>query len=155
MNPAGTSFVGRVDVPLMHGMTVAELASLFNARYVAGRAEAAGAPPNQTVGLVLVAMKGWTRDTPYESTGLLWVLPSPNMPSLDTVMVYPGLCLLEGTTMSEGRGTTRPFQIVGAPFLDWKFATGLRRHGAQRGYTYREAFFTPSNYYTINYYTIH
>jgi uncharacterized protein YbbC (DUF1343 family) len=68
--------------------------------------------------LQVVAMRGWTRNAFFDSTGLPWVLPSPNMPTVDTALVYPGSCLLEGTNISEGRGTTRPFEILGAPFVD-------------------------------------
>jgi uncharacterized protein YbbC (DUF1343 family) len=68
--------------------------------------------------LTVVPMQGWLRRDSFEATGLPWIMPSPNMPTVDTAFVYPGLCLIEGTNLSEGRGTTRPFEIIGAPFLD-------------------------------------
>jgi uncharacterized protein YbbC (DUF1343 family) len=80
-----------------------------------------GAPPFDRpldANLTVIAMRGWRRDMTFEQTRLPWVLPSPNMPTLDTAFVYPGMCLVEGTNLSEGRGLTRPFEIVGAPFLD-------------------------------------
>ena len=92
--------------PLRHGMTIAELARYFN--------EACGIGADLTV----VPMEGWRRDMAYEDTGLPWVMPSPNIPTVDTAVVYPGAVLFEGTNLSEGRGTTRPFPLVGAPWLD-------------------------------------
>jgi uncharacterized protein YbbC (DUF1343 family) len=89
-----------------HGMTLGELISLLAARH--GWEDA----------LRVVEMEGWRRDMTWAQTGLPWVMPSPNMPTVDTAIVYPGQCLLEGTTMSEGRGTTRPFEIFGAPWID-------------------------------------
>ena len=82
----------------------------------------------------------------FEESGLPWILTSPNMPSLDTVRIYPGTCILEGTTLSEGRGTTRPFNIVGAPFLTWHFAAALRSQNtpATSGHLYRETYFIPT-----------
>jgi uncharacterized protein YbbC (DUF1343 family) len=98
--------VGLHPLPIRHGMTVGELALLFRAER------------GLDLDLRVVKMRGWRRAMSYEATGLPWVLPSPNMPTPDTALVYPGLCLLEGTNISEGRGTTRPFEIFGAPFLD-------------------------------------
>lgn len=100
------SFVSELSVPNRHGMTVGELCRLA----VAGR--------RLDVDLTVVPCDGWTRDLWWDETGLPWVLPSPNMPSLDTAIVYPGMCLVEGTNLSEGRGTTRPFELAGAPWLD-------------------------------------
>jgi uncharacterized protein YbbC (DUF1343 family) len=100
------SFVGRYPIPVRHGMTVGELAGLFNERF------GIGCP------LRVVPLEGWTRELWFDETGLPWVAPSPNMPSLETATVYPGGCLVEGTNLSEGRGTTRPFEWIGAPFLD-------------------------------------
>ena len=101
-----TSFVGLHSVPARHGLTVGELLRLVAARE--GLANH----------LSVVPMQGWTRTMDYEQTGLPWVLPSPNMPTVATAFVYPGLCLLEGTELSEGRGTTCPFEIFGAPYID-------------------------------------
>ena len=150
MNPTQTSFVGRANIPLMHGLTVAELARLFWGEFLQSKNHSGA---NSLLNVTAVPMRNWTRDMSWEDTGLPWILASPNMPTLDTVRVYPGMCLLEGTTMSEGRGTTRPFNLVGAPFLSWTFAAALRelQHNASSackggggGYLYREAFFTPT-----------
>lgn len=100
------SFVGLHPVPVRHGLTIGELLRLY-------RAEEA-----LDVDLEVVPLRGWARDDHFDDTDLPWVLPSPNMPTLDTALVYPGGCLLEGTNLSEGRGTTRPFEICGAPWLD-------------------------------------
>lgn len=100
------SFVGRYPLPVRHGMTVGELASLINEEHGIGCA------------LRVLPMQGWRRRMWFDHTGMPWVMPSPNMPSLDTATVYPGGCLIEGTNLSEGRGTTRPFEIVGAPWID-------------------------------------
>jgi molybdopterin-guanine dinucleotide biosynthesis protein MobB len=100
------TFVGLHPIPVRHGMTAGELARLF----VAER--------NLDLDLVVCPAAGWSRDRSYASTGLPWVAPSPNMPTTDTALVYPGMCLLEGTNLSEGRGTTRPFEVFGAPWLD-------------------------------------
>jgi uncharacterized protein YbbC (DUF1343 family) len=95
------------DVAVRHGMTLAELCKLGGERE--------GVDPSA---LEIIAMTGYTRAMTYAQTGVPWILPSPNMPTLDTALVYPGGCLLEGTNLSEGRGTTRPFEIWGAPFVD-------------------------------------
>ena len=100
------SFVGQFPIPLRHAMTIGELAGLFNTHYGIG-AE-----------LDVVPMSGWTRDIYYEDTGLTWVMPSPNLPTIDSAVVYPGCVLFEGTNVSEGRGTTRPFELIGAPWVD-------------------------------------
>ena len=100
------SFVGLYSLPNRHGMTAGEIAAWLNR--------------NQRIGadLVIVGCEGWARDAWLDETGLPFIPPSPNMPTLDTAAVYPGACLIEGTTLSEGRGTTRPFEICGAPFVD-------------------------------------
>jgi uncharacterized protein YbbC (DUF1343 family) len=100
------SFVGNSRVPLRHGLTLAELAHLFQARHT---------PQLQ---LTTVPMTGWHRQTLYADTGLAWIWPSPNMQRIETALVYPGQVLLEGTNLSEGRGTTLPFEVCGAPYLD-------------------------------------
>ena len=99
------SFVGGFRVPIRHGLTLGELARLAQAEGV-------------QVDLSVVEMEGWSREMWFDQTGLPWVMPSPNMPSLDTATVYPGTCLVEATNLSEGRGTTRPFELIGAPWLD-------------------------------------
>lgn len=105
--PGYRSFVGLYDVPVRHGMTIGEIARMVLS--IERLDEGA---------LQVVAMRGWQRELTASGNGLPWVLPSPNMPTLDTARVYPGGCLLEGTTLSEGRGTTRPFEIFGAPSVD-------------------------------------
>jgi len=106
LEPQFSSFVGRYPLPVRHGMTMGEMARLFNEAFGIGAA------------LTVVPMDGWRREAWFDETGLPWVAPSPNVPTLDTATVYPGTCLVEGTTVSEGRGTTRPFEWVGAPWID-------------------------------------
>jgi uncharacterized protein YbbC (DUF1343 family) len=109
------SFVGLGCVPVRHGMTAGEIARLVRAGMPWGGARFASAID---VDLTVVPMRGWRRAMAFEETGLPWVMPSPNMPTVDTAFVYPGQCLVEGTNLSEGRGTTRPFELVGAAYLD-------------------------------------
>jgi uncharacterized protein YbbC (DUF1343 family) len=126
------SFVGQFPIPLRHGLTIAELARLFNDRFGLG------------VRLDVTPLDGWRRSMYFDDTGLPWVMPSPNMPTLDTALVYPGAVLFEGTTLSEGRGTTRPFEIVGAPHVDAerlaRSLNGLRLPGAH----FRPVYFEPT-----------
>ncbi len=147
-----TSFVGLYPVPMRHALTLGELAALVNARMADG---APGAPPVRRadgVGwrcpglceLTVVPMAGWRRRMRFPDTGLPWVLPSPNMPTFDTAVVYPGQVLLEGTNLSEGRGTTRPFEIFGAPWLDIR---AVRRRFEKRkipGLVLRDHAFEPT-----------
>jgi uncharacterized protein YbbC (DUF1343 family) len=100
------SFVGLFPIPMRHGLTIGELARLFNETFGLGAQ------------LVVEPMSGWSRSTFWEDTGLAWVMPSPNIPTADTTVVYPGTVLFEGTMLSEARGTTRPFELVGAPWID-------------------------------------
>jgi uncharacterized protein YbbC (DUF1343 family) len=124
--PGFESFVGLGRVAVRHGMTIGEIANMVRAGIPGDRAGRFREPID--CDLTVVAMKGWRRSMDFDDTGLPWVLPSPNMPTLDTAFVYPGLCLFEGTNLSEGRGTTRPFEIVGAPFLDgYRWAERLHR----------------------------
>ena len=126
------SFVGMHPLPVRHGMTIGELALLF-------RDELA-----LPVELHVVRMRGWRRAMDFEDTGLPWVSTSPNMPTVDTAYVYPGGCLVEGTNLSEGRGTTRPFEIVGAPWLDpWKLTRAMERERLP-GVLFRPTYFTPA-----------
>ncbi|KIY22757.1 MULTISPECIES: exo-beta-N-acetylmuramidase NamZ family protein [Mesobacillus] len=127
------SFVGNYPIPLRHGMTVGELAKLFNEEFKIG------------ADLTVVEMSGWDRDMYYDETPLEFVAPSPNMPTLDTALVYPGAALIEGTTnISEGRGTTQPFELLGAPFINsTEFAATLNELNLP-GVTFRAASFTPS-----------
>jgi uncharacterized protein YbbC (DUF1343 family) len=106
IQPGFESFVGLVSCPNRHGMTAGEIARWRHAA------------EGMDLELAVLAMRGWERDLYFEHTGLPWVLPSPNMPTIDTALVYPGMCLVEGTELSEGRGTTRPFEWSGAPWID-------------------------------------
>jgi len=133
LDPAYRSFVGMHPLLVRHGMTTGELAQLFRAELGL-----------DTLDLRVVKMAGWRRTMHYEATGLQWVMPSPNMPTVDTAFVYPGGCLVEGTNLSEGRGTTRPFELVGAPWLD---PVALARDLARErlpGVAFRAASFTPT-----------
>jgi uncharacterized protein YbbC (DUF1343 family) len=108
------SFIGTHTIPVLHGMTLGELALLI-------AAERGYTKPG------VVTMEGWSRGMLWDDTGLPWVFPSPNLPTLDTHLAYPGTCLIEGTNLSEGRGTTRPFELLGAPWIDpWAFAEAVR-----------------------------
>ncbi|GAB2667077.1 exo-beta-N-acetylmuramidase NamZ family protein [Kribbella swartbergensis] len=121
LEPGFESFVGRAPIPLRHGVTVGELALQL------GEAE-------------VIPMDGWARDS--WGTGAVWVPPSPNMPTLDTALVYPGTGLFEGTNLSEGRGTTRPFTTIGAPYLDERFVPALRDFELP-GVVFRRTWFEP------------
>lgn len=126
------TFVGRQPISQAHGMTVAELARLFNGEFLTAPVE-----------LDTVLMSGWKRSEWYDAAGLPWVPPSPNMPTPDTALVYSGTCLFEGTNLSEGRGTTRPFELLGAEGIDGRWAAAvseLRLPGAH----FREAYFAPT-----------
>ena len=132
LEPGYESFVGQFPIPMRHGMTVGELARMFNERHGIGAA------------LEMVPMEGWSRGMYWDETGLPWVMPSPNMPTLDTAIVYPGTVLFEGTMLSEGRGTTRPFELIGAPWLDGeKLASRLNAVGL-KGVHFRAANFEPT-----------
>ncbi len=135
VHPGFESFVGAYPIAVRHGMTVGELGRYF-VRHCGVRCE-----------LDVVRCEGWRREDWFDQTGLPWVYPSPNMPTLDTATVYPGMCLLEATNLSEGRGTTRPFHLVGAPWLDPQaFVAELERCGARvglEGVAFRPAAFVP------------
>jgi uncharacterized protein YbbC (DUF1343 family) len=115
VRPEAESFVGLASLPVRHGLTIGEVARLVVAGIPWGGRRFA---KPLACDLHVVAMRGWQRRDYFEVTGLPWVLPSPNMPTPETALVYPGACLIEGTNVSEGRGTTRPFEIIGAPFVD-------------------------------------
>ena len=132
LRPGWESFVGMYPIPMRHGMTIGELAQLFNKEFDLGAS------------LDVIPMEGWTRSAYADSTGLPWVMPSPNMPTLDTAVVYPGTVLFEGTMLSEGRGTTRPFELVGAPWIDAeRFAEAMNGRGLS-GVHFRPAGFEPT-----------
>lgn len=131
LDPDYSSFVGLYPIPLRHGMTVGELALLFNDEFDIG------------ADLSVVEMNGWERSDYYDDTPLEWVLPSPNMPTLDTAAVYPGAALIEGTNVSEGRGTTKPFELIGAPFIDGVDLAEQLNNAGLPGVQFRSAYFTP------------
>ncbi len=129
LDPEFSSFVGQRPIPVRHGMTVGEIAGLLKDKYY------------PELDLHVIPIQNWNRGMWFDETGLPWVMPSPNMPSLDSAVVYPGMCLLEGTNLSEGRGTTRPFEIFGAPFIDpEKLVVKLNR------YKLPGVFFRPINF---------
>jgi uncharacterized protein YbbC (DUF1343 family) len=132
LNPEFKSFVGRYPIPVRHGMTVGELAMLFNVEH------------KIDADLKVVRMEDWLRDMWFDETGLIWVQPSPNIPTLDTAIVYPGTCLLEGTNISEGRGTTKPFELLGAPWIDSSKLIAELRSRKLPGALFRQAYFTPT-----------
>ena len=125
------SFVGRYALPVRHGMTVGELARLFNEEFGIG------------CDLRVVEMEGWRREMLFEETGLPWVPPSPNMPTPMTARVYPGGCLVEGTNLSEGRGTTTPFELVGAPWIDGHSLAAALNRLSLPGVLFRASSFRP------------
>jgi len=131
--PDFSSFVGLYPIPVRHGMTVGELAVLFNEEFL-----------EKKVNLTVVPMEGWEREMWYDDTALPWVIPSPNMPTLDTATVYPGQVFLEGTNISEGRGTTRPFEKFGAPWIDGYELVRKLNDLKLSGIKFREAWFTPT-----------
>ncbi|MCR4373233.1 MAG: DUF1343 domain-containing protein [Acidobacteria bacterium] len=127
--PGFTSFIGQYPIPMRHGMTIGELARLFNEHFGIGAK------------LEVIAMQGWSRDQYFDATGLPWVLPSPNLPTLDSAVVYPGTVLFEGTNVSEGRGTTKPFELIGAPWVTPEpFCDGLNQRGLPGVYFRPHAF---------------
>jgi uncharacterized protein YbbC (DUF1343 family) len=126
-----TSFVGQFELPTRPGMTIGELALMFNDHWSIG------------CELEVVTMEGWQRRMWFEETGLPWVLPSPNIPTVDTCVVFPATVHLEGTELSEGRGTTKPFELNGAPFIDPReWAEALNAFDFP-GVRFREAWFQP------------
>ncbi|MER8061340.1 MULTISPECIES: DUF1343 domain-containing protein [unclassified Streptomyces] len=126
------TFVGRQPIAQAHGMTVAELAHLFDKEFLGG-----------SVPLETVLMTGWRRTEFYDASALPWVPPSPNMPTPDTALVYSGTCMFEGTNLSEGRGTTRPFELLGAEGIDGRWAAAANALGLP-GVRFREAYFAPT-----------
>ena len=126
------SFVGVYPLPMRHGLTIGETARIFNTRYQIG------------CDLEVIPMEGWNRTMCFQETGLYWIPPSPNMPSPATALVYPGQVILEGTNLSEGRGTTTPFEIFGAPFIDpYQLKSKLEKKDLP-GIHLREVFFQPT-----------
>ncbi|MEV7093591.1 DUF1343 domain-containing protein [Amycolatopsis sp. NPDC051045] len=136
LDPKFASGIGRKPIAQQHGMTVGELARFFAEEFLPGEGV-------KLAHLDVVRVRGWQRDTLFARTGLNWVLPSPNMPTPDTALVYPGTGMFEGTVFSEGRGTTRPFEIIGAPGLDWRWREKLEDL-ALPGARFRETYFVPT-----------
>ncbi|MBA2305914.1 MAG: DUF1343 domain-containing protein [Acidobacteria bacterium] len=132
LDRAFTSFVGQYPIPMRHGMTVGELAMFFNETFAIG------------ADLHVVAMDGWRREMFFDEASLPWVMPSPNIPTLDTAIVYPGAVLFEGTQLSEGRGTTRPFELIGAPWIDGERLADAMNGRGLPGVRFRPAFFEPT-----------
>jgi uncharacterized protein YbbC (DUF1343 family) len=130
--PGFESFVGLFPIPMRHGMTIGELAWFFNQTFTLGAS------------VEVARMEGWRRELYADATGLPWVMPSPNMPTLDTAVVYPGTVLFEGAMLSEGRGTTRPFELVGAPWIEAeRFARDMNGLALPGAY-FRPAVFEPT-----------
>lgn len=132
LEPKFISFVGMYTVPIRHGMTIGELCTMINSEMAIG------------ADLKVIRMKGWRRAMFFNDTGLRWTMPSPNMPALSTAFVYPGMCLLEGTNISEGRGTTRPFEIFGAPWLDAFTTASVLEKKRLAGVSFRPISFIPT-----------
>src|SRR5882757_4364257 len=131
------SGVGLAPIAQRHGMTVGELATMFNAEFLPALTG------GKKVELTVTPVEGWHRYDYYEETGLPWVLPSPNMPTVDCATVYSGLCMFEGTNLSAGRGTTKPFETIGAPFIDYHWSEVLNASGLP-GVSFRECYFVPT-----------
>lgn len=129
--PGMDSFVGAWPLATRHGLTMGEMAQFYRAQ------------SGWTNTLQVIRCEGWQRSMRFAATGLPWVLPSPNMPTLDTALVYPGMCLIEGTNLSEGRGTTRPFELVGLPGLDSRKAAGWLEAQGLPGVVFRPVWFRP------------
>jgi len=132
LDPNYQSFVGMHPIPVRHGRTIGELAQQF-------RDEAF--PKCE---LSVLPIKNWERAMWFDQTGLPWVMPSPNMPTLETATIYPGMCLFEGTNISEGRGTTRPFEIFGAPFINAEKLCAELNGLKLPGVFFRENYFQPT-----------
>jgi len=126
------SFVGQRPLPVRHGMTVGEIGSYLKDEFY------------PSLNFYVIPMKGWRRKMWFDMTGLPWVMPSPNMPTLDTAIVYPGMCLLEGANLSEGRGTTRPFEIFGAPFIKPELLVKQLKEFKLPGVVFRPLYFQPA-----------
>ena len=133
LDPGYESFVGRYPISIRHGMTIGELAFYFHQEF------------HLNCRLEVIEMEGWDRKSFFEETGLPWILPSPNMPTVDAAVVYPGMCLFEATNVSEGRGTTRPFEFFGAPWIDpEKFCRSMEAFEL-KGVIFRPVYFRPTS----------
>jgi uncharacterized protein YbbC (DUF1343 family) len=132
LEPEFASFVGLKPLPIRHGMTIAELGGYLHQTYY------------PALDFRVIPMQGWKRKMWFDQTNLPWAMPSPNMPTLDTAVVYPGMCLFEGTNVSEGRGTTRPFEIFGAPFIHAETIVKILREFKLPGIVFRPLSFQPT-----------
>jgi len=132
--PKYSSFIGLCATPLRHGMTMGELALFYNDNFLT----------KKKADLTVIQMENWKRDEWFDQTGLPWVMPSPNIPTLDSAIVYPGQVMLEGTDLSEGRGTTHPFEIFGAPWIDGYVLAEKLNALHLPGVKFREIWFTPT-----------
>ncbi len=132
LEPGNESFVGQFPIPTRHGLTIGELARLFNEHFSIG------------ADLEVVTMKGWARPMYWDDTGLPWVMPSPNIPTLDSAIAFPGTVHIEGTNASEGRGTTRPFELVGAPWVRAEAFAAMLNRRALPGVYFRPVVFEPT-----------
>ena len=130
LDPEFASFVGIHAIPILHGLTIGEFGMLW-------------ARDHRLTPPVVVPIEGWTREMWFDQTDLPWVFPSPNLPTLDSTIVYPATCLIEGTVLSEGRGTTRPFEIIGAPWIDPSALAGSLAAIGLAGVGFRPLSFTP------------
>ena len=136
LDPRFASFIGRQAIPIQHGMTVCELASLFNACFIP-------AISGRSVRLRNIGMTGWARDMFFDQTNLPWIPPSPNMPTLQTAIAYPGTCMFEGTDLSVGRGTAMPFLYLGGPTLDAAAWRDRMERSGLPGVAFRDVAFAP------------
>ncbi len=132
LKPKYSSFVGLQRLPVRHGMTIGEIGLYLKDAFY------------NKLDIEIIPMQGWKREMWFDNTGLPWILPSPNMPTLDTATVYPGMCLLEGTNLSEGRGTTRPFEIFGAPFVEPEVLVTRLKDLRLPGVVFRPLHFLPT-----------
>jgi len=132
LKPAWASFVGPYPLPMRHGFTLGELAGYYNVTQ------------NLGCDLEVIPAQGWRRRDYFDATGLPWIMPSPNLPTLEGALVYPGQVLLEGTNLSEGRGTTRPFELFGAPFLEPRRLRSELQNLPLPGVVLREVAFEPT-----------
>lgn len=132
LDTAFASFVGIAPIPQRYGLTIGELALLFNREYRIG------------CDLKVIPMEGWKRSLYYDQTDLLWINPSPNIPGMDAALLYSGTCLFEGTSLSEGRGTTKPFEMIGAPWIDAEKLAEKLNLKKLPGVIFRPVYFRPS-----------
>ena len=132
LDPDYTSFVGMIPTPIRHSLTAGELALFCNDVFGIG------------CDVTVVQVAGWRRELWFDQTGLPFVQPSPNLPTLSSLTVYPGTCLVEGTNLSEGRGTTRPFEYIGAPWLDGEWLAQALNALSLPGVRFRPAYFVPT-----------